>query len=216
MSGHRARPSALRSIRKDTSGVGAIEFALVVPILLALLLGGSELGVALTIDRKVKAAAGAAVDLASQSTQLESSDFPKLMGIARGSLAPYSIAPLAMRLTQIRITGDGQGTVDWSCGSKGYGKLAKGTPVTVPPAFAGIAKSIISQILSQNGKPLTPADLKANAIYIVRGEAKYDFEPVTGQVFGETISLSGVTYVQPRYSDSVESNSQGCNTFTLQ
>ncbi len=200
-----------RHMLRDISGAGAVEFALIAPILLILFLAGSELGVALTIDRKVKAAAGAAADLASQSTKLEDADFPKLMGIVRGSIAPYSVAPLSMRLTQIRITGKGQGTVDWSCASNGYAKLTKGTPVTIPSEFSVVAQNLLEKLLGTVGVTQSQP-----AIYIVRGEAKYAFQPVTGEIFADTFTLSGTSFVQPRYSDSVASNSGGCATFALQ
>ncbi|WP_168990368.1 TadE/TadG family type IV pilus assembly protein [Aureimonas flava] len=204
--------------RHDISGAGAVEFAMVVPVLLLLLLGGTELGVGLTTDRKVKAAAGAAVDLASQSLELTDSDLRKLLGIARGTLAPYSIKPLEMRLTQIKVGEDGEGTVDWSCPTTGYEKLAKGTTVTIPPEFSAVAKQQIANVLTKNHPWLknkfsqTSQDV---AVYIIRGEARYHLQPVTGQVFGDAITLTGVTYVQPRYVDQVESDTDGCAVFSL-
>ncbi|WP_062118443.1 TadE/TadG family type IV pilus assembly protein [Aureimonas sp. AU40] len=116
---------------RDRRGVSAVEFALVVPLLLIVLLGGSELGIALTVDRKVKAMAGYAVDLVSQSTSLSESDLQKLFRISKGTIAPYSIVPLRMRVTQIKVV-DGKGTVDWSCQTRGYDQLAKGSAIPIP------------------------------------------------------------------------------------
>lgn len=199
-------PRRLRDFIRNPSGAGAVEFAMIVPVLLILLLGGSELGVALTVDRKVKAAAGAAVDLASQSTSLKDSDFHALMGIARGMIAPYSLGSLDMRITQIAINDKGESTVDWSCPTNGYAKLAKGEPVSIPPEFQPMTQSLLSALLSSS----------ARTIYIVRGETKYSFAPVTGEVLTGPILLSGLSFVQPRYSDSVQSETDGCAAFALQ
>ncbi len=203
-----------RDFLKGRSGAGAVEFAMVAPVLLILILGGSELGVGLTVDRKVKGAAGAMGDLASQSMKLESSDFSKLMGIARGIVAPYSYAPLDMRLTQIEITEDGIGRVDWSCPTTGYPKQMKGTPVPIPPEFSATARTLIQQMIAKNAA-MHAATTPAPSIFVIRGEAKYSFTPVTGEIFGSAVELSGVTYVQPRYSEKIESLSGGCTPFSL-
>lgn len=285
-------PLWLSRFKRHQAGVGAIEFAIVAPVLLLLFLGGSELGIALTIDRKVKAAAGYTVDLVSQSTSLSETDLRKLFGISKSTLAPYSIATLKMRITQIKVI-EGVGIVDWSCQSRGYDKLQRGTPVAVPPnlqiqgsefsfrrpfrmdheknyaairggntmpdplgravpqrAWNGFKKKnddlrqmgvtlasfqsgsamgysprtsepqserhnlkrrLYSHVPNQVKTPSTSA--QSHIFYVLRGEASYQYQPLTTAVFQKDITLSGITYSFPRYSSSVVSD--GCSIFDL-
>lgn len=180
---------ALR-LRRCGRGAGAVEFALIAPVLILLLLGGSELGVALTVSRKMEAAVGDAVDLVSQSPVLSEDDLRKAYGIARASVAPYPLAPMRLRVDQIRIDDKGKALVDWSCPSQGYARLATGTPVTLPDRFSALRN-----------------------VYLLRGQGEYDFNPVTGMVFDGSATLSSKTYVQPRYSARIDA--PGCAAFAM-
>ena len=64
--GRRAR-QIWRRLAGDQRAVSAVEFALILPIMLLLLFGGVELGDALTIDRKVTHVTSTISDLVAQS-----------------------------------------------------------------------------------------------------------------------------------------------------
>ncbi len=200
MRGLPAMRGALGRLRLDERGAAAIEFVLIAPLLLLLFLGGTELGVALTVDRKVKSAAFQAVDLVSRSLQVSEADLRGMYGAARLAVAPYSPAPLRLRVTQIRIDARGDATVDWDCPTSGLEKLAQGTPVVLSREYAGWRNR-----------------------YILRGETTYAFEPITGQVFGRDVVLRGTSYVTPRYgvpapgyeTPRVLAIDGGCDAFAL-
>ena len=212
------RQRIVRRFWRDRRAVSAVEFALVFPVLLVVFLGGSELAIALTVDRKVRAAMGYATDLVSQSTQLSETDLKKLFSIAKGSLPPYSITPLDMRVTQIKIDEHGKATVDWSCRTNGYDALAPGTVVSPPAQLTSDARQVWSRIALKNAllnhdPSLDHDNLSDTSFYVIWGQAKYKFQPITGQAISQTVNLTGEQYILPRYSNRVDSN--GCSPFTL-
>ena len=65
-----ASPAALGApFAGDTKGVSAVEFALVLPLMLTLYLGGAELAQAISASRKVTLVSRTVADLAAQSLQ---------------------------------------------------------------------------------------------------------------------------------------------------
>ncbi len=64
-----------RRFAGDRKGVSAVEFALILPLMLALYFGGIELGDALTIKRKVTRVTSSLSDLVTQSTTISDGCF---------------------------------------------------------------------------------------------------------------------------------------------
>jgi Flp pilus assembly protein TadG len=62
----------LARLRQDESGVSAVEFAMLLPVMLTLYLGAVEVGQAVAIDRKVTLTSRTLADLASQVSSLSS------------------------------------------------------------------------------------------------------------------------------------------------
>ncbi|MEM7729354.1 MAG: TadE/TadG family type IV pilus assembly protein [Pseudomonadota bacterium] len=67
---HRKSRKLRRTFLRDTSGVAAMEFALVAPMLIAMYLGLAELGMALNAERHTSHSASVAGDLATQSASI--------------------------------------------------------------------------------------------------------------------------------------------------
>ena len=66
-----------RRFAKDARGVSAVEFALILPLMLTLYLGGNELTHALTIARKVTHATSSLGDLVTQTKAVSAADMTK-------------------------------------------------------------------------------------------------------------------------------------------
>ncbi|MBC8130334.1 MAG: pilus assembly protein [Rhizobiaceae bacterium] len=174
----------------DRSGMGAVEFAMVAPLLFLLYLGGSELTIALAIDRKVEHTASTVNDLVTQAQSLTAEDLEGIYRVSEALLAPYPSEGLQIRVTSVEIDEEGLATVDWSCPTTGMARLAAGTPFTLPSNFA---------------------PLRSRTILVA--ETRYPYTPITGQVFSEMFEMGGISYLDPRIGNSIEST--GCAPIAL-
>lgn len=125
----------LRRLGGDKKGVGAVEFAIVAPVLLMVYIGAFESSLGFTMARKVARASSTVADIFSQESSLTASKIDSADAIARSILAPFEGASLSYKITGIKVS-SGAGTVEWSRNEKKQKPYTKGTTVTLP---AGIA-----------------------------------------------------------------------------
>ncbi|WP_428406876.1 TadE/TadG family type IV pilus assembly protein [Hyphococcus sp.] len=123
----------VRRWRACQSGVAAVEFALVAPILVFLFFGVVESADALARNRQVTLAVNTLVDLASQETNLLTSDADDLFdGMAQ--IINDDGAPLVIRLVSVINDPDGDPIVHWSRDNAGGEPYAKGADFGNLPA----------------------------------------------------------------------------------
>src|SRR4249919_2498599 len=81
----------------DESGVSAVEFAMLLPLMLTLYLGAVEISQAVGIDRKVTLTSRTVADLASQASSISSSDMSNILNASSAVISPYDA-------TQLKVT----------------------------------------------------------------------------------------------------------------
>ena len=89
MSTHPALSQRLARLRSDESGVSAVEFALLLPLMLMLYLGTAEVSLGIGVDRKVTLTSRTVADLASQVSSISSADMSNILGAASSVIAPH-------------------------------------------------------------------------------------------------------------------------------
>ncbi|KQM36574.1 TadE/TadG family type IV pilus assembly protein [Sphingomonas sp. Leaf10] len=110
----RSQPTGMMA---DNRGTALIEFAIALPVLLLLFLGGYQLSDAITARRKVTIMTRAVGDMTSQYRALTTNELDGLMNGSTQILAPYATAPARLRVTQITIESSGDVfRIDWSRG----------------------------------------------------------------------------------------------------
>lgn len=122
----------LRRFAGDKRGVGAIEFAILFPVLLMLYLGAFELTVGLNVSKRASRSAGSIADIVSQQSSVTKSVLATMPSVAGAIFAPYSTTGLTLKITGIAIDGTGKATVAWSWAQDGSKPYSAGSPVTVP------------------------------------------------------------------------------------
>lgn len=129
------RPVApiLAGLRTDPRGVALIEFAIVLPFLLLLFVGGYQLSDAVFAYRKVTQSARAVADLTSQYTQVTDAQLDDILGASRFILSPYPLSSTTLRISQVTISATGAAQVDWSRG-RNTTPLAAGSTFDLPAA----------------------------------------------------------------------------------
>lgn len=146
--------------RDDTAGVAAVEFALVLPVMVAMLLGMTEVTVGVNSARKLTLVSRSIADLTSRSTTaLSASDISNTFAASQIIMQPYSSAALRMTLSSMKVTYNTttrvySASVDWSCAS-GTGAATKPVNVTysVP---SGFQKDGSHYILAETVLPYKP------------------------------------------------------------
>jgi Flp pilus assembly protein TadG len=168
----------LSRLCRDQSGVSAVEFAMLLPLMLTLYLGAVEISQAVGVDRKVTLTSRTVADLASQSSNLASSDMQNILNASSTVIAPYDPSQLKVTVSEVSIDNSGNATVAWSC-TLGGTAHAVGSAVTLP------------------------SGLKIANTSLIWGEAAYTYKPVIGYVVTGTLNLSDQIYMRPRLSSSV-------------
>lgn len=125
----------LRLVR-DEGGVGAIEFAILVPVLLLLYLGALQTTVALSIAQRTSRAAGTVADIVTQQSTVSKSILSTMPSVANAIFVPYTIAGMTLKITGIQIDASSKATVLWSWEQDGTTAYAVSSTVTgVPTAL---------------------------------------------------------------------------------
>jgi Flp pilus assembly protein TadG len=180
----RARASIAGLLRGER-GSAAVEFAVIVPIMLTMFFGTLEFSSGVAVDRKVTLVARTMSDLVSQSSCVDDTMLANFTKTGRAILTPYSTTPLNSTVTQLFFDpATSTAKVQWSKGSAPRGN---GTTVSIPAA------------------------LKINSTYLIYSEVDYQYVPTIGYVMAKTgVPLRDYTYTRPRQSASVTYNSGTC------
>lgn len=126
-------PCLPRRLGRDRAGASAVEFALLLPVLLVLLAGLADLGHGLAVRRKVNQMASTAGEMISMQTAWVSSDVSSILSGVSSILQPYDLDNLTILLCVVDVDKKGHATVAWS---SAYGTTAlsagQDSPVEIP------------------------------------------------------------------------------------
>jgi Flp pilus assembly protein TadG len=171
---------AWRHARND-GGMAAVEFSLILPILVLLWIGGVEVTQALSVDRRLNNLASALGDLVARSKIVTYADVDAIFDIAGGALFPYSATGIQMRITAVNMNSSGTATVAWS--------RAEGTT-----AYTDAAPM----------NSVVPATLRVADTQIIMAEVYYNYTPAVGYVITGTLNLDDRMYFVPRLVTKVQ------------
>jgi Flp pilus assembly protein TadG len=182
----RWRRSAAR-LRRDTSGLAAVEFAMILPLLLLMFFGMIDVSLGVATDRKVTMVAQTLADLASRYTSVTETDFTNFFVIAGAMLTPFDKTPLVATISQVYLDPTSKtGKVQWS---RGDAMLAKNAVVPVPT-------DLIGKDSSGNYLPNQ---------YLILSQVTYPYKPIIGWVVPKAgITLSESSYTRPRQTACVQ------------
>ena len=169
----------------STPGVAAIEFAMIMPVLVIILLATYDGGRAIAIYMKVRSATYTLAAITNQYTTIQSSDIQAIVGATSVVLAPYSSTPAVVVISQIKIATGGKATVSWSYALNGTA-LTQGSTATIP---AGL-------VASGNTCSTYPC-------YLILGQVSYAYTPLFGFFGRGGVNLADSLYVMPRSSACV-------------
>jgi len=125
---------SLRRFLADKRGVSAVEFAMLLPLMVTLYLGGAEVSSAVAIDRKVTLIARTLGDLVAQATSVDNTGMTSILAATTAVMAPYPDTNLKITVSSVQINSQGVAKVSWSDTKNGTLR-AVGSTVTLPDAL---------------------------------------------------------------------------------
>jgi Flp pilus assembly protein TadG len=184
------RESILRHFIASTRGLAAIEFAIIMPVLLILFLSSIDAGRVVAIYMKVRSATytldtitnicGDVQNGGQCQTPITTTGMQQIVAAAATVLSPYSSAPAIITVSQLSINASGQAAVSWSYSLNGTA-LAPGTSVTLPATLATAIET--SSTFPQ---------------YLIFGQVSYQYTPIFTYFVSSSITLSDSLYAAPR------------------
>ena len=168
----------LGGLAADERGVSAVEFAMLLPLMLSLYLGSVEVSQGIGADRKVTLTARTICDLVSQVSSIGNGDMTNALNASSAVMAPFPTSNLQVTVSSVKIDAAGKATVDWSDSLNGTART-KGSTITLPAALNVANTSLIWS------------------------EVQYTYKPVIGYVMTGTLTLKEQMYMRPRVSDTV-------------
>jgi Flp pilus assembly protein TadG len=162
----------------DGRGVSAVEFAILLPVMLTLYLGSVETSQGVAAQRKVSLTAHALADVATQYTDITNADMSNILNAGAAIIAPYPSAQLTEVISELSINAQGQATVVWS------------------DTLGGAARTV-GQVVN------IPSALAVPNTYLIMAETQYGYSPTYGYAVTGTLNLSDVSYMLPRQSTSI-------------
>ena len=168
----------IRRFLRDKRGVSAVEFAMLLPLMMTLYLGGVEVSQAVAVDRKVTLISRSLGDLVAQATTVTNADMTNILSATAAIIVPYADSKLKITVSSVVIDAQGIAKIAWSDTKNGTVR-AVGSTVTLPAALNTASTSLIW------------------------AEAQYAYKPVIGYVITGTMNLTDQIYMRPRLSDTV-------------
>lgn len=161
---------------RDRRANVAVEFAVIVPLMLTFFFTTVEISDALSIKRKATLVARTMSDLVSQSSKVTDTDMTNFTKTAVAIMTPYSGTPLKTTVSELYVDpATLTAKVKWS---KGSVPLADNVTVAIPTA------------------------LQVGGTYLIYAQVEYKYTPAVGYFFNKIIgrTLTDETFTRPRQS----------------
>jgi Flp pilus assembly protein TadG len=170
----------------DQRGISAVEFALLLPLMITLYLGGVEISQAVSADRKNTLVSHTIGDLVAQYQNIADTDMTNILNAASAVTYPFPVSNLRVTVSSVCIDASGTATIAWSDTLNGTRR--SGT----------VTSSIPGALLVANSS-------------LIWGEASYAYRPTVGWTITGTLTLNNRVFLRPRVSNSVTRNgANGC------
>jgi Flp pilus assembly protein TadG len=175
-----------RRLSLDSRGVAAVEFVLMLPLMLMIFFGTIQISTVVAVDRKVSLVARSLSDMISQAPALGvgAADFTNAFNITQAIMYPYANTPVQAIISEVYINPTTlAGTVMWSVASN---------------ATAHTKDAVVS----------VPTGLQTAGTYLILSEVTYNYQPVVGYNISlgftsASFALSDSMFTRPRQNGCV-------------
>jgi len=182
-----------RSIFGDTRAAAAVEFALLLPLMVTIFIGGNEISIALSIFRKVGHTSSTLGDLVAQASTVSTSEMTDVMSAATSVMTPWPSSGTKMIISAVKYKTSGGNKVCWSAAQNDTAwTVGSAPPITIPSGMIADGEEVI--------------------VTRVRYSYTSVFSSVMKDIWGTgAITLEDISYFRPRLSSTVVYNGQDCS-----
>ncbi len=172
-----------RAFIQEHRGAAMIEFAMILPVLSLLAVGGAEAGRYVLAQQKVSRMASNISDLTSREPALSNQDIDQVFDAAEYIMSPFDIGPSTIIIIS-SVSKDGEDddpVVNWQ--RSGAGSLSNTSRVGVPGGSASMPNGV---------------ELRAGQDVII-AESFYRFEPLVSSALFRDSQMYSVAMTVPRF-----------------
>ena len=178
-----------RNLQHDQSGLAAIEFAIILPIMLLLFLGSFETTNLVLAYMKLEASAETAADLVAQTrvnTVLQSTDLTNITNAAKQVLSPLPTSGTLLKVAFASVTyNTGSAVIDW------HTEVNSATPITTATIPNNVSLANLGN--QTNGS--------TDSVIIVT--LTYSYSSPFTYVLSSSYTLTESAFNRPRYMNCV-------------
>jgi Flp pilus assembly protein TadG len=175
-------------LMKNCHGNAAVEFAVIVPVMLVMFFGTIELSSGVAVDRKTTLVARTLSDLTSQSKDQPLTDgyMLNVFTSAIAILQPYTAVPATATISEIYVDSNAIASIQWSTAATFGAGAAQATLVTSTRSPGNIVTTLV------------PSQMLVRRTYLILSEVSYTYTPAVGYVMKSAITLKDTAYTRPR------------------
>jgi Flp pilus assembly protein TadG len=187
------RARLLRRFRRDAKGLAALEFALILPVLITMLFGMGELSLAVVCRTTITQVASTVADLVAQESTPTSSDLSNVYYAANTILYPYypnlSASKPTIRITSViydtTTNSTTVGKVAWTCTQSGSGTLSPASRAVNSTVELKTPEGVAKELLSAGSS-------------VLMAEVAYSYSSPTTKLLAAPINMRDSFYTKPR------------------
>ena len=191
----RARRSVV-DLMENYRGNAAVEFSVIVPVMLVMFFGTVELSSGVAVDRKTTLVARTVSDLTSQlanqsaaSTTAPNITDAYILNVFTSAIAilqPYQAGSASATVSEIYVDKNQKATIQWSKAATYVNGATQATLATSSRNPNDVVTSIV------------PSQLLVKQTYLILSEVNYTYTPAVGYVMKVPITLKDTAYTRPR------------------
>jgi Flp pilus assembly protein TadG len=182
----RALADRLRDFRVAREAVAAVEFALILPVMLTMYVGSIELSQAFSMDQRVITIAGTTGDLVARTNgAIDMTTLNNYFQAAQAIMSPYSTTNLQQVVSVVAVDSTGKTKVEWSRGYHGGTAQVCNQPYDGAHPIPDVMKNI------------------AGGNIVVVSEATYTYPPMLGIFFKNNFVFYHQNFYLPRYDKDI-------------
>jgi Flp pilus assembly protein TadG len=168
----------LRSALIRDEGTSSVELALLLPVMITLYFGASEISNILIADRKLNKTGSTVADLVSQSITIDDDLMADIFQASASIMNPFQPTPLRVVVASVVADDDNDTSVAWSDALNGSAHRP-GSAFSLPPGLTTPGSSVIV------------------------AEAEYTYTSPIGEFLTGGLTFTSTYYLRPRRTSAV-------------